>query len=354
MMNLLILLVVVFAIIAILRLMKVYELTAELKGETEEKVKQKDIRFNAGMMIGALVFIFGFCIFQLVKYSHVILPESASEHGVDVDNLMNFNLIIISIVFVATNFLLFYFASKYYFRPGNKATFVSHNNKLEMVWTVIPAIVLSVIIIYGLTTWNKITSAVEGEAINIELYAKQFDWTARYEGKDNVLGSYDYRLTSDTNPLALVTEDKANNDDILVKGEFHIPVGKEVMFNFRSRDVIHSAYMPHFRAQMNCVPGMITNFHFKPILTTAEMRKKLNNPDFNYILLCNKICGAAHYNMQMDIIVETPEEYNKWLAEQKTFAMSNVVAPVEEVKTPEVKVDSLAAAPKDTVKLATK
>lgn len=354
MMNLLILLVVVFAIIAILRLMKVYELTAELKGETEEKVKQKDIRFNAGMMIGALVFIFGFCIFQLVKYSHVILPESASEHGVSVDTLMNFNLVIISIVFVGTNFLLFYFASKYYFRPGNKATFVSHNNKLEMIWTVIPAIVLSIIIIYGLTTWNKITAPVEGEVVKIELYAKQFDWTARYAGKDNVLGTYDYRLTSDTNPLALISEDKANDDDILVKGEFHIPVGKEVMFNFRSRDVIHSAYMPHFRAQMNCVPGMITNFHFKPILTTAEMRKKLNNPDFNYILLCNKICGAAHYNMQMDIIVETPEEYNKWLSEQKTYAMSNVVGPVEEVKKEAVKVDSLAAAPKDTVKLATK
>lgn len=333
MMYFLVLFIVIAAVIAAFRLIRIYDLAAELKDETTETVKEKDIRFNARMMIAALVFIYGFSIYQLVKYSHVLLPESASEHGIDVDNLMNFNMIIISIVFIVVNFLLFYFASKYYYRKGHKATFFAHSNKLEMIWTIIPAIVLSILIIYGLSTWNKITEPVEGnDVVRIELYAKQFDWTARYAGKDNVLGTFDYRLTSDVNPLALISEDKNNADDILVKGEFHIPVGKEVMFHFRSRDVIHSAYMPHFRAQMNCVPGMVTNFHFKPIITTAEMRKKLNNPDFNYILLCNKVCGAAHYNMQMDIIVESPEDYKKWLNEQKTFAMTNVTASENTIK----------------------
>ena len=97
---------------------------------------------------------------------------------------------------------------------------------------------------------------------------------------------------------------------------------KPVLFKFRSRDVIHSAYMPHFRAQMNCVPGMETTFEFTPTITTAEMRKKLGNDKFNYVLLCNKICGAAHYNMQMDIIVESQEDYDKWLSDQKTWAQT--------------------------------
>ncbi|MCC6636045.1 MAG: cytochrome c oxidase subunit II, partial [Chitinophagaceae bacterium] len=191
----LVLFIVIAAVIAAFRLLRVYDLTDELKNETTEIVKEKDIRFNARMMIVALVFIYGFCIFQLVKYSHVLLPESASEHGLAIDKLMNFNLIIITIVFLVVNFLLFYFASKYYFRKDNKATFFAHSNKLEMIWTIIPTIVLSIIIIYGLATWNKITSPVEDkDAINIELYAKQFDWTARYAGKDNILGTFDYRL----------------------------------------------------------------------------------------------------------------------------------------------------------------
>ena len=141
-------------------------------------------------------------------------------------------------------------------------------------------------------------------------------------------------------------------DDIVVKNEFHIPVGKEVEFKFRSRDVIHSAYFPHFRAQMNCVPGMTTMFHFTPTITTAEMRKKpevitlmrgINDAraargekpvEFDYILLCNKICGNSHYNMQMVVVVDTPEEYAKWLASKKPFFAK--ASPTAEVKAAEV------------------
>jgi hypothetical protein len=111
----------------------------------------------------------------------------------------------------------------------------------------------------------------------------------------------------------------AAKDDKLVKVEFHIPVGKQVNFTMRSQDVIHSAFMPHFRAQMNCVPGMVTRMRFVPTITTAEMRKKTGNPAFDYLLLCNKVCGAAHYNMQMNVIVDTQADYDKWIAEQVTF-----------------------------------
>jgi len=128
----------------------------------------------------------------------------------------------------------------------------------------------------------------------------------------------------------------------------HLPKGKKILFKMRSQDVLHSAYMPHFRAQMNCVPGMVTQFAFEPIYTTSEMRdmpfmqeKVANINDirakksielvangevaldpytFDYLLLCNKICGASHYNMQMKIVVDTPEDYKKWLKDKPTLA----------------------------------
>ena len=288
-MTLLIIIVATLAITAFYYLSTIMQQTSVLKGAQEEQVTEKDNWINAKLMFAFLIFIIGFFIWQIAEYKHVILPESASEHGNEIDTLWDFNMYIVIAVFVLTNAVLFLFAAKYYHKKGNKATFFAHSTKLEMIWTIIPAIVLSVIIIYGLRTWNHITTPASKDALTIELYAKQFDWTARYPGLDGQLGKTNYKLITDVNPLALDEKDNASMDDIITKVEFHIPVGKEVNFVFRSRDVIHSAFMPHFRAQMNCVPGMETYFHFKPIITTAEMRKKLNKQDFDYVLLCRFI-----------------------------------------------------------------
>jgi cytochrome c oxidase subunit 2 len=352
MIQFLTLVTIVLGVMMIARLVRVYELSAELKGVREEVVNESDTRFNAGMMLVFVIAFFAFFLWQFMSWKDLLLPIPAAEHGKEIDWLFNFNMVIITIVFAITHVILFYFGYKYYFRKGNKATFFAHSNKLEMVWTIIPAIVLSVIIIYGLRTWNRImTPGDPAKSIVIELYSKQFDWTARYAGADNRLGATNYKLIDDTNPLALVQTDNSSNDDILVKGEFHIPVGIPVIFKMRSRDVIHSAFMPHFRAQMNAVPGMETQFTFVPTVSTAEMRKIMKNEEYNYILLCNKICGAAHNNMQMNIIVESEADYKKWLSEQKTFGAS--VAKAEPAKT-EVKADSTAVVPADSTKLAVK
>src|SRR5690606_5698303 len=183
----------------------------------------------------------------------------------------------------------------------------------------------------------------------IELYAKQFSWEARYAGEDNELGKANVRFIEGVNTLGVDASDPYAADDIVTR-ELHLPVGRKVLFKMRSQDVLHSAFMPHFRAQMNTVPGMITQFAYTPVITTEEMRQ---NPDiiekvatinkirtekslklaqkneepldpyeFDYLLLCNKICGASHYNMQMKIIVETQEEFDAWIAGQKTFAQT--------------------------------
>jgi cytochrome c oxidase subunit II len=328
---------IILTVVAVGYLIRVYELASGLKGKKTQEITEKDNRLMSKIMLTFLGVFFLFIIWQLKNYGNRLLPEAASTHGVELDWLFNFNMGILWFVFTITHITLFYFAYKYYGRKNNTATYYPHNNKLEMIWTVIPAIVLAVIIIFGLKSWNKITAEASHESMIVELYAKHFDWTGRYAGKDNKLGASNYKLITSTNDLGMDSTSQDGMDDIVVKNELHLPVGKEVEFKFRSRDVIHSAYFPHFRAQMNCVPGMTTMLHFTPTITTAEMRtkpevielmrginevrkKRGDKPEeFNYILLCNKICGNSHYNMQMTIIIDSEADYAKWLAGKKPF-----------------------------------
>ena len=335
-MKLLILIGLVLLIIAVHQLMRVVELSRQFKNTKEWNVTEKDNTFNGKLMLIFGILLFASLLWQIDRWEDNSLPGAASVHGLKVDQLWNINMWIITIATILTNGTLFYFAYKYSGKDKTKATFFAHDNRLEMVWTVLPAVVLAGIIIFGLKYWNEITDrSTDPNKITIELYAKQFDWTARYAGKDKVLGSTDYRQIDGQNIVGLDTLDATSFDDIIVRNEFHIPVNREIEFKMRSRDVIHSAFMPHFRAQMNCVPGMVTEFRFTPNKTTAEMRKdpyviqlmkgindvraKDNKEpvEFDYLLYCAKICGASHYNMQMTIIVESEKDYNDWIAKQK-------------------------------------
>jgi cytochrome c oxidase subunit 2 len=407
-MKLLILLVIVLAIIAIAQLTKVYELSRSLRKNKEEEISAADNKLNANLMLVWMFLFFVGTVFLYVRYGEY-LPVSASAHGVDVDQLMKVNIWMITIAFFIVNFFLFYFAWKYQFKKGRKARFFAHDNRLEMLWTLVPGVILAFIIVYGLITWNKITGPASVDALRIELYSRQFDWTARYPGENNTFGAANYNLISTSNPLGLVTaegirakldeldaqienvvhqleenkmmpllpesyvatlEDKvsrlkrhkqriadidensvngisaweAGNDDRLVKGEMHLPVNKEVELVFRSQDVIHSAYMPHFRSQMNCVPGVATRLKMTPTVTTAEMRKITGNDSFNYILLCNKVCGAAHFNMQMKVVVESEADYNAWVAKQKMFKAPEVTEAADTTLANEPKKDTVATA----------
>lgn len=382
--KLIILGVIVLAVVAVAQLMRVYELSSKLRNKVESEISQRDNNFNARMMLFMMVILFGGFIWLMFKYGWVGRGSSASVHGHELDWLLNLNLIIVTAVFFLCNFLLFYFAFKYVKKPGVKALYYPHNNKLEMLWTVVPACVLAVIIILGLKSWNNATDEAEAESIRIELFSKQFDWTARYSGDDNKLGKFDYKLTTSNNELALMTtntidsaiagmeariveleeilnrcdtmlvpENKQNMinelsrkerlirslhqmrerhdskddalawDDIIVKDTLYLCKGKEYEFNFRSKDVIHSAYFPHFRAQMNTVPGMTTRFKFVPDKSTEDMRIERNNENFNYILMCNKICGGAHYKMKMMVVVLEEKDYNAWMDSKKSMTFKD-------------------------------
>src|SRR5210317_85319 len=349
----LILAVLVLVAIAVWQLAKIFELSQLTTGKKSDATiaDDEDNKYNGYLLFAFLVFIYGITIFSFSKYGKMVLPMPASEHGVDYDRLMWISFAIIFIVQTITQFLLHYFSYKYRGEKGKKALFYADNDKLEMIWTIIPVITLAGLILYGLYTWTDIMTVEENDgALVVELYAQQFNWKARYAGEDGVLGDANVRFLQDFDGRNLVGIDATDPNgfvDVVVQ-ELHLPVGREVIFKMRSQDVLHSAYMPHFRAQMNCVPGMITEFAFTPNKTTEEMRmdsdvmakvKKINkirvekskeltaqgdtalDPyEFDFLLLCNKICGASHYNMQMKIIVETPEAFAQWMAEQQTFA----------------------------------
>ena len=342
--------VLILISIAIWQVTKIFELSQGKKVYTQV-ADDSDNNWNGKLMFGFLFFIYGITIFSFLSYGDVLLPNAASEHGSEYDNLMWISFAIIFVVQTITQALLHYFSYKYRGEKGKKALFYADNDRLEAIWTIIPVFVLAGLILYGLYTWTDIMTVEENDdALVVELYAQQFNWKARYAGEDGVLGDANVRFLQDfdgRNLVGIDATDPNGFDDVVVQ-ELHLPVGREVIFKMRSQDVLHSAYMPFFRAQMNCVPGMITEFAFTPNKTTEEMRqdpdvvakvKKINkirsqkskeliakgdtalDPyEFDFLLLCNKICGASHYNMQMKIIVESPEEYAKWMADQQTFA----------------------------------
>ncbi len=305
----------------------------------EQVATEKENNINGWLMLGLGVFLYGLMLTSMFRGSVVLLPKlSASLEGEHIDNLFIITMTLIFVVQFITQFLIYFFTFKYRGIKGRKAVFYADSHKLEMWWTITPTVVLSALIIYGLWTWNHVQdlSDVENPLI-IEVYAKQFQWEARYAGADNELGIGNVRYIKGINTMGVDMSDKNSADDIPVR-ELHLPKGRKVVFKFRAQDVLHSAYMPHFRAQINCVPGMTTSFGFTPSVTTEEMREypdtkakfeainKLRESEgkelveFDYLLLCNKICGSSHYNMQMKVIVEEEADFNKWLKSQKTLA----------------------------------
>ncbi|MGS2762362.1 cytochrome c oxidase subunit II [Sinomicrobium sp. M5D2P9] len=346
--------VLILIAIAVWQMTKIFEFS-QIGLKDAQIANDKDNKLNGYLMFAFLGFMYVLTIYSLWKWGKVLLPQAASAHGEDYDTLMTVSMVLIFVVQLITQTLLYYFAYKYRGVKGKKALFYADNDKLEFIWTIIPVITLAGLILYGLYTWTTIMDINdEDDPLVIELYAQQFNWKARYAGEDNVLGDANVRFLNDfggQNILGIDSSDPNGTDDVISTTEIHLPVNRKVVFKMRSQDVLHSAYMPHFRAQMNCVPGMITQFSFTPTITTEEMRQDpdiqakvkhinelraerkmkgedLDDWEFDYLLLCNKICGTSHYNMQMKIVVESEEEYNAWIKEQQTFG--EMVAGAEE------------------------
>ena len=374
---------VLFVLVLVLfvaQIIRVFEISSRINQNSNE-VSDGSNNINGILLLLAGIGLIVFFFWQRAEWMDQTLQAPASEHGVMIDKLWDTTMGLIMFVFLLLTPMLFGIA--YYFRgrKDRKASFITHNNKLEFFWTAIPAVTLLALISYGLNVWGKIVNQDVSDAIVIELYAKQFGWSARYAGEDNKLGSANVRYVGGRNELGVISKntkegqikaidekiekllteiENSNNpaekklksarveklekkrktlltyfittseeqllaaeDDVVTK-ELHLPVGKKVLFKFRSQDIIHSAFLPHFRVQMNCVPGTTTQFAFTPTVTSNDMKKELDNELFEYVLLCNKICGNAHYNMQMKVVVESEEDFNDWMDTQNENKIINL------------------------------
>jgi len=304
-----------FCIAILGKILKVYDLTLKMQGK-------RGINWNGVMGICCLVFLiagmYG-AYWSLTVQGSMKLPVSASAHGGDIDDMFNLTTILTLIVFVITQILLFGFGFYYRSNHKRKAYFYPHNNTIEKIWTVIPAIVLTILVVFGFFTWQSVMdSAPKKGDLNIDITGHQFAWELRYPGPDGKLGPVNYTLSTGLNILGIDYSDRTSFDDLRAD-TLVLPVNKVVRLNIHAQDVIHSVFMPHFRVQLNAVPGLPTFFKFTPTITTAKMRQDLNDPKFEYLLYCNKICGGAHYNMQKVVRVVTQEEYLDWVARQKPY-----------------------------------
>lgn len=326
---------------------KASEYVGILKGE--KKTFEQNNRINGFLMIIFMVLGLIGVYWCNELYKGKMLQFPASQHGVKIDRMLYITIAVTGFVFLITQILLFWFAFKYQYSEKRKALYFPHNNRLEVIWTVVPAIALTILVGIGLYYWYQITGDAPKDSQVVEITGKQFGWMYRYPGKDNVFGKKYYQKIDEVNnnPLGMIWEDKAGQDDLVVTTEMYVMVNKPVKLVINSRDVIHDVGLAHFRLKMDAVPGIPTTMWFTPLYTTDEMRKLTNKSDFEYEISCDQMCGKGHYTMRGVIKVVTPDEYYVWRAKQPIAYIQNQqsVAPSAPGGAGAPAADSAAAKP---------
>jgi cytochrome c oxidase subunit 2 len=309
-----ILLVLVLLLVVFGLLFRLQILTSIFSGSYVKEIGMSN-RVNALLMLVFMVVGGGAFFWSFSENFSKMNPPIASIHGHTMERMFWTTMTVIGIAFVITQALLFVYSYKYQHKENRRAYFFAHNNTIEVIWTIIPAIVMASLIFAGWKAWTRITGPAPPDSVVVELMGKQFNWLVRYPGRDLKLGVVNYRLIDASNDFGFDLSDKAAMDDFTTN-EIHVPKGHPVLIKIRSRDVLHAVYMPHFRVQMYAVPGMPTRFWFTPTMTTDEMRAHLGNPKFNYELACNQICGKGHNAMKAIVVVDEPDDYQTWFAKQ--------------------------------------
>ncbi|HVX26827.1 MAG TPA: cytochrome c oxidase subunit II [Parafilimonas sp.] len=337
--------VIILVYLIIFQIAKASEYVSVIKGEERSKREQNKINgfFMIAFLIAGLIGVY-YC--NKALYPKTLLAhDAASTQGDRVDSMLWVTLIITGTVFVITQCLLFWFAFKYQQSEKRKAFYFLHNNRLELIWTAVPAIAMTVLVVIGLRNWYSFTGPAPKNAMQIEVTGKQFGWIFRYPGADNVFGKKYYKLIDDANNNSLGQDwnDKTNFDDVVSMGTVYLVKGKPVNFIINSRDVIHDVGLPQFRLKMDAVPGTPTSLWLTPKYTTKEMKEMTGNPDFQYELACDQLCGNGHYSMRGIIEVVTQEEFDVWMAQQKPNYYAVFPDKDPSNKKPQLQTDSTKA-----------
>lgn len=333
--------IIVMIFVIIFQISKASEYVNVLKGE--EKARKQNNKINAFLLVAFLIAgLIGVWYCNKLYYPKTLFPQgAASEQGVKIDQMLWITLGVTGVVFVITQILLFWFSFKYQEKDDRKAFYFPHNNKLELLWTTVPAIFLTVLVVFGLKYWFKMTSDAPPGAIQIEVTGHQFGWEFRYPGPDSTFGRKNYKLVKGANGLGIDFTDSASLDDIHVATTMHVPVNRPIKLIINSQDVIHDVGLSHFRMKMDAVPGIPTTLWFTPIYTTEEMKVRSGDPNFVYEISCDQMCGKGHFSMRGVIVVDTEEDYKKWLAQQQPELYT--VFPERKPKTQPAVADSTTA-----------
>jgi cytochrome c oxidase subunit 2 len=310
--------IIVLIFVVIFQIAKASEYVSILKGE--ENSRKQNNKINGFLMIAFLVLGFvGVYVCNELYFGKTLLAQpAASLQGEKLDQMLWITLAITGIVFIATQVLLFWFAYKYQENENRKVFFFAHSTKLELIWTAIPAITLTVLVVFGLRNWFFFTGDAPKNAMVVEVTGKQFGWIFRYPGKDAVFGKKYYKnIDPATNSVGIIWDDKFAQDDILTEQTMYVVKGQPIKLIIGSRDVIHDVGLSHFRLKMDAVPGIPTTMWFTPKYTTKEMKEITGNANFAYEISCDQMCGNGHYSMKGIIEVVEQEEYDLWLAKQK-------------------------------------
>ncbi len=331
---------VICTVVAVIgKVLSIYELTRKMNGKYNpfaNNTLQSSLLF-----IFLVVFLYG-VYWSYVHWGAAYWRSAVTEHGERIDTMFIITTAITTFVLVITHILLLTFTFLYRMRAKRQAYYYPHNNAIEKLWTIVPAVVLTVLVLFGFFTWRSITNIPEDlqkSALQVEVLGEQFQWNVRYAGSDGIIGKRNYKMTTPTNPYGIDFNDKNSWDDIQ-GSEIWLPVNKPVRFHIISKDIIHSFYIPDFRVQINAVPGMTNYFQFTPTVTTEEMRDRLGDYNYDFVMLCNKICGSGHYNMQKKVVVVTEEKYKEWLAKQNKYFTEDLQKEFSG-KTANVKKDSV-------------
>ncbi len=310
--------VVVLIFVVVFQIAKASEYVSVLKGE--EVSRKQNNKINGFLMFVFLVMgLIGVWYCNKILFGKTLMAqESASVEGTRVDSMLWITIGITGIVFIATQIILFWFAYKYQEDEKRKVFYFPHNNKLEILWTIVPAIVLTVLVVIGLRNWFLFTGEPPKDAMEVEVTGKQFNWIFRYPGTDGAFGKKYYKNIDDaTNELGLIWEDPLSHDDVVLQSTMYLVKNKPVKLIIGSRDVIHDVGLSHFRMKMDAVPGIPTTMWFTPRYTTKEMKEMTKNPDFVYELSCDQMCGNGHYSMRGVVDVVDQEEFDVIMAKQK-------------------------------------
>lgn len=235
------------------------------------------------------------------------LPVNVTKDGAQIDALFYFIYYMTFAVFIGTQLTLIYFIIRYRKRENVKAIYSHGNNTLELIWTAIPLVIFILLGFYGNDMWSRMKRQPlpEGPVIEIDVVAQQFDWSMRYAGLDGKFGEADDKLMAADNLFGTKSEDPAGQDDIKITGEMVMPTGVPVRLHLRSRDVIHSFYVPEFRFYQDVVPGKKISWNWFEAFEKG-----------NFQIACSQLCGANHYKMFAKLRVVSREEFDAWIREK--------------------------------------